>query len=117
MTKPIRPDVTPYYSPNNYKDINIFLKKNKINIEDNTPYIIKIYRGCFSWNEENKYHRYKNISIYLSLYLKQSEDDIKDTRNIHNFLTIYTKNNYKLPNKILLKLKRVIRRCWKKHIK
>lgn len=49
---------------------------------------------------------------FLNLYLKQN---IKDTINFHMFLTIYSSNNYKLPNKILLKLKRTMKRCLEKH--
>lgn len=73
------------------------------------------YQNSLPWNESNKFKRYKNILKYLNLYLKQNIKDIQDTRNFHNFLTIYSSNNYKLPNKILLKLKRTMKRCWNKH--
>lgn len=73
------------------------------------------YQTSLSWNEPNKFKRYKSILKYLSLYLKQNEKYIQDTRNFHNFLIIYSSNNYKLPHKILLKLKRTMKRCWKRH--
>lgn len=73
------------------------------------------YKNSLSLNESDKFKRYRNILSYLNLYLKQDKNTKMDTRNFHNFLTIYFSNNYKLPNKILLKLKRVMKRCWKEH--
>lgn len=77
--------------------------------------LIKLYQGCLSWNESNKFKRYKNILNYLHFYLKQDEDTIKDSKNFHNFLTIVFSNNFKLPNKVYLKLKRIMKRCSRKH--
>ena len=77
--------------------------------------LIEVYQDSLPWNEPNKFKRYRSILKYLNLYLKQNNKEINDTRNFHNFLIIYSSNNYKLPRKVLLKLKRTMKRCWKEH--
>lgn len=73
------------------------------------------YARCLPWNTECKYKRYKCVISFITLYLKQTEVLIKNTKNFNMFLNIFCCNRiYKntLPNKLFLKLKRVMKRCW-----
>lgn len=73
------------------------------------------YSKCFFRNTKCKYKRYKYISQFLSLYLKQPKHVIKDTRNFYLFENIFCENRIycsTLPNKLYLQLRRVQFRCW-----